>query len=260
MSKLKIIIAEDNREFSELLRTGLEKENSFEVRYVCADGLEAIAAVESEMPDVLLLDLIMPEADGYTVLTTLNERKIRPSLVIVISQIKSETFIERALQLGANYYMHKPLSVEALAERILEFSGGAAKPVFGKERAAALPERRERRGSVDEKIANIFISVGIPAHIKGYQFLREAIKMAINSPEIINNITKKLYPNIAEKYDTSSSKVERAIRHAIEVAWSRGKIENINNIFGIKIYTANDKPTNGEFIALVADKMLLEGA
>lgn len=258
MNKLRVVIAEDNREFSELLRVGLEKEDVFDVRYVCANGLEAIAAVESEVPDVLLLDLIMPEADGYTVLAALNERRIKPALVIVVSQIKSETFIEKALQLGANYYMHKPLSVEALAERILEFSGGAKTAAAGKERA---PERRERRpNSVDEKIANIFISVGIPAHIKGYQFLREAIKMAISSPEIINNITKKLYPNIAEKYDTSSSKVERAIRHAIEVAWSRGKIENINNIFGIKIYTANDKPTNGEFIALVADKMLLEGA
>lgn len=114
--------------------------------------------------------------------------------------------------------------------------------------------------SLDERIANIFISVGIPAHIKGYQFLREAIKMAVDTPDIINNITKKLYPSIADKFDTSSSKVERAIRHAIEVAWNRGKIENINSIFGIKVYTANDKPTNGEFIALVADKMILEGA
>lgn len=256
MNKLKIIIADDNRDFSETLRVGLEKEEAFDVRYVCANGLEAIAAVESEMPDVLLLDLIMPEADGYTVLAALNEKRMKPALVVVVSQIKSETFIEKALQLGANYYVHKPLSVEALSERILEFSGAAAKVVKDK-----TPERRDKRpNSVDEKIANIFISVGIPAHIKGYQFLREAIKMAIASPEIINNITKRLYPNIAEKYDTSSSKVERAIRHAIEVAWSRGKIENINNIFGIKIYTANDKPTNGEFIALVADKMLLEGA
>ena len=113
---------------------------------------------------------------------------------------------------------------------------------------------------MDEKIANIFLSVGIPAHIKGYQFLREAIKMAIDDPDIINSITKRLYPSIAKIYDTSASKVERAIRHAIEGAWNRGKIENINSIFGIKVYSSNDKPTNGEFIALVADKMLIEGA
>jgi len=113
---------------------------------------------------------------------------------------------------------------------------------------------------IDEKISNIFITVGIPAHIKGYQFLREAIKMAIREPDIINSITKQLYPNIASKFQTSASKVERAIRHAIEVAWNRGRIENINSIFGVKVYGTNDKPTNGEFIALVADKMLIEGA
>lgn len=114
--------------------------------------------------------------------------------------------------------------------------------------------------TLDERIANLFISVGIPAHIKGYQFLREAIKMTIETPEIINSITKQLYPGIAQRYQTSASKVERAIRHAIEVAWNRGKIENINNVFGIKIYAPNEKPTNGEFIALVADKLLLECA
>jgi len=112
---------------------------------------------------------------------------------------------------------------------------------------------------LEEKITNIFITVGIPAHIKGYHFLREAIKMAIENPEVVNSITKKLYPSIAERFSTSSSKVERAIRHAIEVAWNRGKIENINSLFGIKVYSNNEKPTNGEFIALVADKMLIEG-
>ncbi|HEY8424243.1 MAG TPA: sporulation initiation factor Spo0A C-terminal domain-containing protein, partial [Clostridia bacterium] len=122
------------------------------------------------------------------------------------------------------------------------------------------PVNRMRQKSTDEKITNIFISVGIPAHIKGYHFLREAIKMTIENPEIINSITKKLYPSIAKKFDTSSSKVERAIRHAIEVAWNRGKIENINSLFGVKVYNSNEKPTNGEFIALVADKMLIEGA
>ena len=113
---------------------------------------------------------------------------------------------------------------------------------------------------IEEKITNIFITVGIPAHIKGYQFLREAIKLAMENPDIINSITKKLYPSIAERFETSASKVERAIRHAIEVAWNRGKIENINNVFGLTVYSNNEKPTNGEFIALVADKMLIEGA
>ena len=116
-----------------------------------------------------------------------------------------------------------------------------------------------REKSLEEKITNIFITVGIPAHIKGYQFLREAIKIAVKNPQVINSITKKLYPSIADIYDTSASKVERAIRHAIEVAWDKGKIENINRVFGLKVYDTHEKPTNGEFIALVADKMLLEG-
>ncbi|MDR1940054.1 MAG: sporulation transcription factor Spo0A [Clostridiales bacterium] len=261
MNKLKIIIAEDNREFSDLLKTSLERDEAFDVRFTCFNGLETLAAVEAELPDVLLLDLIMPEVDGYSVLAGLKAKKLKPPLIIVVSQIKSEAFIEKALQLGANYYMCKPVAFDVLRERILEFSGLADARSAQFEGRPALADKREKRvASLDEKIANIFISVGIPAHIKGYQFLREAIKMAIGSPEIINNITKRLYPDIAEKYDTSSSKVERAIRHAIEVAWSRGKIENINQIFGIKIYTASDKPTNGEFIALLADKMLLEGA
>ncbi len=116
-----------------------------------------------------------------------------------------------------------------------------------------------KQKQLEEKISNIFITVGIPAHIKGYQFLREAIKLAVKQPEIINSITKELYPRVADQFSTSPSKVERAIRHAIEVAWNRGKIENINAVFGIKVYSNNEKPTNGEFIALVADKMLIEG-
>ena len=161
--------------------------------------------------------------------------------------------MSKAISMGVSYYINKPCTTNSVTERI--------KDVFSlKAPTNNDSDKRNKSRVIDEKISNIFITVGIPAHIKGYQFLREAIKMAIDTPEIINSITKKLYPAIAEKYDTSASKVERAIRHAIEVAWNRGKIENINSIFGLKVYTSNEKPTNGEFIALVADKMLLEGA
>ena len=148
--------------------------------------------------------------------------------------------------------MAKPFNMDNLIKRLKDVSASfiAKNSSFGGQKSYSK--------ELDEKITNIFITVGIPAHIKGYQFLREAIKMAIAEPEIINSITKQLYPNIAQKFDTSSSKVERAIRHAIEVAWNRGKIENINALFGVKVYSDNEKPTNGEFIALVADKMLLE--
>ena len=167
----------------------------------------------------------------------------------VHSALSQETFVEKAMKLGAIYYLAKPFNGDVFLKRLKESTTVIAKNQ---------PSKSGTR-ELDEKISNIFITVGIPAHIKGYQFLREAIKMAISEPEIINSITKKLYPSIAKKFDTSSSKVERAIRHAIEVAWNRGKIENINSLFGVKVYSDNDKPINGEFIALVADKMLLEG-
>ena len=146
--------------------------------------------------------------------------------------------------MGASYFMIKPINAENLKSRINEILSNN------------LPQENKQ---LDEKISNIFISIGIPAHIKGYQFLREAVKLAVEEPEIISSITKKLYPTIAERFETSSSKVERGMRHAIEVAWNRGKIENINNIFGLKIYNRNEKPTNGELIALIADKMLMDG-
>lgn len=156
------------------------------------------------------------------------------------------------MQYGASYFLAKPFDYNTALKVINDFSN--PRPV----QRSQVNVRKNK--TLDERIANLFISVGIPAHIKGYQFLREAIKMTIETPEIINSITKQLYPGIAQRYQTSASKVERAIRHAIEVAWNRGKIENINNVFGIKIYAPNEKPTNGEFIALVADKLLLECA
>ena len=193
--------------------------------------------------------MILPEVDGFEVIEKLKQVNSN-SKVIVISALASDVFIKKATSYGANYYMLKPFSYDVLQKRVNDiisddnYESDMAKPEFDKE--------------IEEKITNIFITVGIPAHIKGYQFLREAIKLSMENPDIINSITKKLYPSIAKKFDTSASKVERAIRHAIEVAWSRGKIENINSVFGLTVYTNNEKPTNGEFIALVADKMLLD--
>ena len=158
------------------------------------------------------------------------------------------------MDLGAKYYLVKPLELPVLLQRISSVKGGE---VGGDK---MLRRKTVSEKSLDERISNIFVSVGIPAHIRGYQFLREGIKLAVENPPIINAITKSLYPSIAERFDTTPSKVERAIRHAIEVAWNRGKIENINSVFGVKVYNSSEKPTNGEFIALLADKMLLECA
>ena len=184
--------------------------------------------------------------------------------VIITTALNSEGFIHKAMQLGACDYVVKPFDVEALCMHIedvlkQDYRNEDASQSKASEIVGSYKNVNKSNRVMEERISNIFITVGIPAHIKGYQFLREAIKMAVEQPDIVNSITKKLYPSIAEKFDTSPSKVERAIRHAIEVAWNRGKIENINSVFGLQVYNSNEKPTNGEFIALVADKMIIEG-
>ncbi len=218
-----------------------------------SDVNDALDFIKANNVDIVVTDLVLPNVDGLTFLEKLKELNI-PNLpkVIVASALYDDSFIQKALSMGASYYMMKPLDLNILEKRMLE--------VIDEPKEIKVLNKTPRNKAIEEKITNIFITVGIPAHIKGYQFLREAIKMAIDNPDIINSITKRLYPSIAERFDTSASKVERAIRHAIEVAWNRGKIENINSLFGIRVYSNNEKPTNGEFIALVADKMLIEGA
>ncbi len=258
-----IVIADDNSAFQTALEDFFDKVPNYSVVGVACDGIEACTMIEQHEPDILLLDIVMPELDGFGVLSSmaLSKAKKRP-LIVMMSQLCSDGFVSKALRNGADYFLAKPFAFETLEAYLNEtfnpnFDSAPKKATTIRE----YPQMTARKpSSIDEKIATIFLSVGIPAHIKGYQFLREAIKMAVVNPEIINSITKQLYPAIANQFETSASKVERAIRHAIEVAWNRGKIENINTLFGIKVYSANEKPTNGEFIALVADKMMLEGA
>ena len=254
MTKLKVIVADTDRDFCNSLRASLTDSDGFELLAVTDSGVDAMEKVQRYQPDILICDLILPGIDGFELIARVRKLTIaKKPKIIVVSRLSGENFISKALGAGATYFMAKPVDIPTLRERMLDFSANRAQIMRNSAYTA-------RRSGLDEKLSNIFITVGIPAHIKGYQYLREAIKMSIDNPEIINSITKKLYPGIAERFNTSASKVERAIRHAIEVAWNRGKIENINSIFGIKIYSPNDKPTNGEFIALLADKMILEGA
>ena len=256
MQKIKIAIIDDSQQMKNFIQTRfLEKEN-FDVCEI-NDGEKAVSEIEKFGPQVVVLDLVLPNRDGFSVLEDINKMQNRPK-TIVCSALTNENFIHKALRLGADNFLSKPCSFEVLEKTILEILEPKQTGVVTniKDERYGMFERKK----IDEKISNIFITVGIPAHIKGYQFLREAIKMTISTPDIINSITKKLYPNIAKRFSTSPSKVERAIRHAIEVAWNRGKIENINTVFGLPVYDSNDKPTNGEFIALVADKMLVESA
>lgn len=222
--------------------------DKFEIVGTAKDGEELMELVKNNKVDAVVMDTVLSKIDGYSILEYIREHNLNTN-VVVHSALSLAGFVTKAMNLGAKYYAIKPFDPELLKRRVVEVLN------TGDEHVINLVSNQ-----MEEKITNIFITVGIPAHIKGYQFLREAIKLAIAQPEIINAITKKLYPTIADKYSTSASKVERAIRHAIEVAWNRGKIENINNLFGIKVYSSNEKPTNGEFIALVAEKMLIEGA
>ena len=250
MKDISIVIVDDDPEFSSSVKMFFAGESGYKVLSVASSGREGVAAILEHSPDVVLLDMILPGTDGFEVMSEA-KRGGSTAKFIVLSGIAGDEYASRAIKNGASHYMLKPISFLSLKNRIDEIVGVAA---------TTLPVRTVPSKMLDERITNIFIAVGIPAHIKGYQFLREAIKMAVASPDIINSITKRLYPEVAERFDTSASKVERAIRHAIEVAWNKGKIENINQIFGVKVYSGNEKPTNGEFIALVADKMLIECA
>jgi len=257
----KIVVVDSNESFCQGLKDYF-LESKQDLRVVASFGniVDAVEYISDNVVDIVICDIVIPNADGYDLINEIKSLGLEHEpKVVVASALTGEGFIQKAFNMGVAYYMLKPINYELLEDRLVDI----CKDEFANTNKPAVANTtltKPKSKQLDERITNIFITVGIPAHIKGYQFLREAIKMAIDSPEIINSITKKLYPSIADKFDTSASKVERAIRHAIEVAWNRGKIENINNLFGIRVYGNNEKPTNGEFIALVADKMLIEGA
>ena len=252
--QIKLIIANDDTQELQKQKDSLTQAG-INVIAIASNGDELDNLLQNENANVVLLDAILSKQDGFAILEKYKDSNIK---FVMLTALSSATFIQKALLLGVKYYMIKPVENEIVTNRIKDLFTKQA-IVEEKPEVLEIPNTKSRNKELEERITNIFLTVGIPAHIKGYQFLREAIMMAVNKPEIINSITKELYPSIAVKFNTSSSKVERAIRHAIEVAWNRGKIENINNVFGLKVYSSNEKPTNGEFIALVSDKMLLEG-
>ena len=254
MGDIKVILVDDNAELRRTMRGAIERQEGMLVAAECSSGLEALEALGKTQVDVVVLDVIMPQMDGYSFLEEMNRQKLEhPPQVIVVSALGRDDFIMRAVDMGARYYMIKPIEMAALIARIRDVCGrGAASPDTLHLAAAT------RAPSMDEKLASLFLTIGIPAHIKGYAFLREAVKMVVECPDMINRITKELYPGIGKRFNTSASQVERAIRHAIAVAWSRGRIDTLNKAFGCRVATREDKPTNGEFIAMIADKMALE--
>lgn len=253
MTKYRILIVDGNIRYQSELRDYLTAQDEIVRVDTAVDGLEAAALIKSNRYDIVVTELIIPKLDGFGLLEQISLGLCEPApAVIVISSLRQDDMVRRACMLGARYFMVKPAEPETVYKRIMDIVDAGI--IASSEICTVGSQPR----TLDEKITSVFLTIGIPAHIKGYHYLREAIRMVYYNPDIINRITKELYPGIAKRFSTSPSKVERAIRHAIEVAWTRGKIENINRLFGYNIYNKNDKPTNGEFVALIADKMIME--
>ena len=250
MPKIKVLPVDDNPAILKRIVEGLAQKPDIVIPDCALDGVSALRMIDEYDPDVLLLDIVMPRLDGFAVLEALSRREKMPK-VIMATSLAGDAFIERSIRLGASYYMIKPLDPEILHQRILETVAAETDYL---PTPKLVPEPMPRH-SIEEQITNLFLTIGIPAHIKGYQFLREAVNMVIEKQDVINRITKELYPGIARKFGTTSSKVERAMRHAIEVAWNRGRLDSINKMYGYNVFSPDDKPTNGEFIALVSDKV-----
>ena len=267
--KITVLIADDNQEFSMTLATYLKNQDDMMIIGRAKDGNEALDMISNLMPDVVLLDVIMPHLDGIGVLEKLNMIKMpKKPICIMLSAVGQDKITRRAVELGSEYYFVKPFDIELLITRIRELKN--YKPEQNNNfisRESTMPKQQyieistgtaKKEDNLEALVTNVIHEVGVPAHIKGYQYLREAIIMVVNDIDVINQITKSLYPKIADKFTTTPSRVERAIRHAIEVAWGRGQQDVVENIFGYTISAAKGKPTNSEFIAMIADKLRLE--
>lgn len=248
-NRKKILIADGNEDFRLKLRQAVEQVPEWEVVGAAADGVEAVELLNETVPDVILLDLLLPKLDGIAVLRQAAELVPAP-VCMVLTGFLTEYAATVAAGLGVRYFMAKPCKFSAVAERLREILSG--------EEAGRKQQVRRAEVNIEAMVTSVIHEIGVPAHIKGYQYLREAIKIAVNDMEVINAITKVLYPQVAKAFSTTPSRVERAIRHAIEVAWDRGDLETLQRFFGYTVSNTKGKPTNSEFIALIADRLQLQ--
>ncbi|MFB7140243.1 MULTISPECIES: sporulation transcription factor Spo0A [unclassified Bacillus (in: firmicutes)] len=258
MEKIKVLLVDDNKELVIMLENYINAQTDMEVVGVAFNGQDCLPLVKDKKPDVLVLDIIMPHLDGLAVLDRLRTGLVEkiPN-VIMLTAFGQEDVTKKAVDLGASYFILKPFDMEHLISNIRQVVGKGSS--ITKRNAPSLVSNYESKPrNLDASITSIIHEIGVPAHIKGYMYLREAISMVYNDIELLGSITKVLYPDIAKKFNTTASRVERAIRHAIEVAWSRGNIDSISTLFGYTISMSKAKPTNSEFIAMVADKLRLE--
>ena len=270
--KIEVLIADDNREFGDILCEYLSNQSDIEVVGLARDGFEAVDLILQNTPDIAILDIIMPHLDGLGVLEKIAASNLeKKPLFIVLSAVGQDKITQRALALGAEYYIVKPFDMDVLVNRIRQlkdntYVASVSSPLSSSISLHKNDAHAERKPvhitntsrSLEVEVTNIMHEIGVPAHIKGYQYLRDAIMMVVKDLDVINSITKLLYPSIAKEYNTTPSRVERAIRHAIEVAWSRGQVDAIDALFGYTVNIGKGKPTNSEFIAMIADKLRLE--
>ena len=261
MEKLNVAIADDNEKMVEVLSKIIDQDEELKLVGKAHNGEEICNIIKEKQPDVVVLDIIMPKVDGLSVMERFshdeNLKKV-PSF-IVVSAVGQERITEDAFDLGADYFMLKPFDNKMLLNRIKHIRRAGERRV----REMNRPRQKEEEntynsGNLETDVTDIIHEIGVPAHIKGYQYLRDAIILSVNDMEMLNSITKILYPTIAKRHQTTPSRVERAIRHAIEVAWDRGDVDTLNSYFGYTIHNLRGKPTNSEFIAMIADKMRLD--
>lgn len=258
MEHVNVAIADDNERILDLLEEIINTDKDLQVVGKAKNGEEMCQIIRNKQPDVVLLDLIMPKMDGLTVMEEINGDKSmskHPDF-IVVTAVGQERITEDAFNRGANYYIMKPFNNEMLLNRIKTVRRTVRSHEKIKEETLQIASASEE--NLKSRVTNLLHEIGIPAHIKGYHYLRDSIMMAVEDMDVLNAITKVLYPTVAKSYQTTSSRVERAIRHAIEVAWNRGKLDTLDELFGYTVSTGKGKPTNSEFIALIADTIQLE--
>jgi len=261
--KITVIIADDNPNFKEILTRAIEREDALELKKVISDGREIANEVKNLAPDVLLMDLVLPFMHGIEVLNEINSLNLRkPPIIIVASAFTDDDVIRKCIMYGANYFIAKPCTPESIISLIKNLNSKKSDASMFSLNEEKIEDNSYTTNNIEEimesKVTNIIHKVGIPAHIKGYQYLRTAIIKSIINSEIINSVTKELYPQVAKEYNTTPPRVERAIRHAIEVAWNRGEEETLQKIFGYTVQSNKGKPTNSEFIAMIADRLRLQ--
>ena len=262
---IRVVLADDNRDFIEILREYINSQDDMILTGVAYNGNDALGMIKKEEPDIVVLDIIMPHLDGLGVMEKIDNVTKRPR-VIILTSFGQENMTQRAVQLGADYYILKPFDLDTLGKRIRQLVGTSeittnysmsSKNLITQNDSISYANNGSTKTSktIEVEVTKMIQQMGVPAHVKGYQYLRDAIISVIKEVSLLGAVTKELYPMIAKKYNTTPSRVERAIRHAIELAWDRGNIEFMNKFFGYTINVDRGKPTNSEFIAMVADKL-----